>query len=84
LHSGGSTKKVRKKRFEKKFEKFEKKFENKFENKFAKKVRKYYKLSEGGRGGREGGGLSFQYMRPSTSLMAAGKKDNLNRPGSES
>jgi hypothetical protein len=32
-----------------------------FEKKFAKKVRKYYKLSEGGRGpeGREGGELSF-------------------------
>jgi hypothetical protein len=45
-----------------------------FEKKFAKKVQKYYKLSEGGRGGREGGELSFQCLRPSTSLMAAGKK----------
>jgi hypothetical protein len=46
-----------------------------FEKKFAKKVRKYYKLSEGrgGRGGREGGELSFKGLRPSTSLMAAGK-----------
>jgi hypothetical protein len=46
-----------------------------FEKKFAKKVRKYYKLSEGrgGREGREGGELLFQGLRPSTSLMAAGK-----------
>jgi hypothetical protein len=43
-----------------------------FEKKFAKKVQKYYKLSEG-RGGREGGELSFQCLRPSTSLMATGK-----------
>jgi hypothetical protein len=27
-------------------------FEKMFEKKFAKKVQKYYKLSEGGRGGR--------------------------------
>jgi hypothetical protein len=80
LHNGGSTKKVRKKSSKKKFEtkKFEKKFEKMFEKKFAKQVRKYYKLSEG-RGGegregrREGGELSFQCLRPSTSLMAAGK-----------
>jgi hypothetical protein len=49
-----------------------------FEKKFAKKVRKYYKLSEGRGGegrreGGEGGELSFQCLRPSTSLMAAGK-----------
>jgi hypothetical protein len=46
-----------------------------FEKKFAKKVQKYYKLSEGREGGRggEGGELSFQCLRPSTSLMAAGK-----------
>jgi hypothetical protein len=51
---------------------FEKKFEKMFKKKFAKKVRKYYKLSEGregwggeGReGGREGGELSFQCLRP--------------------
>jgi hypothetical protein len=49
-----------------------KKFEKMFEKKFAKKVQKYYKSSEG-RGGREGGELSFQCLRPSTSLMAAGK-----------
>jgi hypothetical protein len=74
-------KKSSKKKFEKKFEKklekkVQKKFEKMFEKKFAKKVRKYYKLSEGGRegrGGREGGELSFQCLRPSTSLMAAGK-----------
>jgi hypothetical protein len=51
-----------------------------FEKKFAKKVRKYNKLSEGkggeGRGG-EGGELSFQCLRPSTSLMAAGKNNDL-------
>jgi hypothetical protein len=41
-----------------------------FEKKFAKNVRKYYKLLEG----REGGELSFQCLRPSTSLMAADKK----------
>jgi hypothetical protein len=41
-----------------------------FEKKFAKKVQKYYKLLEGG----EGGELSFQCLRPSTSLMAAAKK----------
>jgi hypothetical protein len=29
---------------------------------------------EGGEGGREGGELLFQCLRPSTSLMAAGKK----------
>jgi hypothetical protein len=45
-----------------------------FEKKFAKKVRTYYKLSEGRGGeGREGGELSFQCLRPLTSLMAAGK-----------
>jgi hypothetical protein len=44
-----------------------------FEKKFAKKVHKYYKLSEGGEG-REGGELSFQCLRPSTSLMAQAKK----------
>jgi hypothetical protein len=62
-----------------------KKFEKKFEKKVQKKVRKKYKLSEGreGRGGegrgeerreggREGGELSFQCLRPSTSLMASG------------
>jgi hypothetical protein len=66
LHNGRSMKKVQKK--------FEKKFEKMFEKKFAKKVWKYYKLSEEGReGGREGGELSFQCLRPSTSLMAAGK-----------
>jgi hypothetical protein len=55
--------------------KFEKKFEKMFEKKFAKKVQKYYKLSEGGVGwGGEGGELSFQCLRPSTSLMAAGNK----------
>jgi hypothetical protein len=65
--------------------KFEKKFEKMFEIFFGKKVQKYYKLSEwrGGEGrggteggreeGREGGELSFQCLRPSTSLMAAGK-----------
>jgi hypothetical protein len=30
-----------------------------------------------GRGGREGGELSFQCLRPSTSLMAAGKNKTL-------
>jgi hypothetical protein len=52
-----------------------------FEKKFAKKVQKYYKLLEGGEGreGREGGELSFQCLRPSTKLMAAGKKCLLNR-----
>jgi hypothetical protein len=49
-------------------------FEKMFEKKFAKKVRKYYKLLEGREGGEaEGGELSFQCLRPSTSLMAAGK-----------
>jgi hypothetical protein len=51
------------------------------EKKVQKKVRKYYKLSEGrggvGRGGRDGGELSFQCLRPSTSLMAAGKKQKV-------
>jgi hypothetical protein len=43
------------KKFKKKFEKnFKKKFEKMFEKKFAKKVRKYYKLSEGGREGKGG------------------------------
>jgi hypothetical protein len=41
-----------------------KKFKKKFEKKFEKKVRG---------GGFEGGELSFQCLRPSTSLMAAGK-----------
>jgi hypothetical protein len=33
----------------------------------------------GGEGGREGGELSFQGLRPSTSLMAAGKKSFIGR-----
>jgi hypothetical protein len=69
-----SSKKSSKKKFEKMFEKM-------FEKKFAKKVRKYYKLSEGRGGegwGGEGGELSFQCLRPSTSLMAAGKKITIN------
>jgi hypothetical protein len=57
--------------------KFEKKFEKMFQKKFAKKAQKYYKLSEGREGGEgtggEGGELSFQCLRPSTLLMAAGK-----------
>jgi hypothetical protein len=47
---------------------FKKMFDKMFEKKFAKKLQKYYKLSEG-----RGGELSFQCLRPSTSLMAAGK-----------
>jgi hypothetical protein len=41
-----------------------------FEKKFAKKVQKYYKLSEGGRGG-------WRIVIP-TSLMAAGKNIQTN------
>jgi hypothetical protein len=71
------------KKFKKKVrKKIQKKFKKNFEKKFAKKVQKYYKLLEEGRRGgegregregREGGELSFQCLRPSTSLMAAGK-----------
>jgi hypothetical protein len=53
-----------------------KKVQKKFK-KSSKKVQKYYKLLEGGEGGREGGELSFQCLRPSTSLMAAGKNINI-------
>jgi hypothetical protein len=53
-----------------------------------KNINKNYKLLEGGEGrelrGGEGGELSFQCLRPSTSLMAAGKntiKKVQNREG---
>jgi hypothetical protein len=60
--------------------KFKKKVQKKVVKKFEKKV--CYKSSKilqivrgkGGREGGEGGELSFQCLRPSTSLMAAGKK----------
>jgi hypothetical protein len=53
-----------------------KKFLKKFEKKLLKIV-KNYKLLEGKGGeGREGGELSFQCLRTSTLLMAAGKKSS--------
>jgi hypothetical protein len=64
-----SSKKRSKKSFKKKFEK---KFEKKFKKKFEKKFKKITNCRRGGEG-REGGELSFQCLRPSTSLMAAGK-----------
>jgi hypothetical protein len=68
--------KVRKKVQKKGQKKVKKKLKKKVKKKFQKKVRKIiiknYKLLEG-RGG-EGGELSFHCLRPSTKLMAAGKK----------
>jgi hypothetical protein len=72
--------------------KFQKKFKKKFKKKCLKKslLKKFENITncrrgvEGclgeGRGGMDGGELSFQCLRPSTSLMAAGKKSarNLN------
>jgi hypothetical protein len=59
------------KKFEKKFEIFfDKKFEKKFEKMFGK-ITNCWRRGEGE--GGEGGELSFQCLRPSTLLMAAGK-----------
>jgi hypothetical protein len=82
LHNGGSTKKVRKKSSKKSSKKsLKKKFEKKFRKCLKKSLLKKFKnitncRREGGEG-REGGELSFQCLRPSTSLMAAGKNASL-------
>jgi hypothetical protein len=62
-----SSKKSSKKKFEKKFEKM-------FEKKFAKKVRKYYKLSEGGRGGVGRGGWRIVIPMPEAINFVDGRR----------
>jgi hypothetical protein len=58
------------KKSSKKVQKKSKKSSKKVQKKVRKIIIKNYKLLESG----EGGELSFQCLRPSTSLMAAGKK----------
>jgi hypothetical protein len=65
-------KKTSKKSSKKSSKKVQKKVQKKFEKKFEKKLLKITNCWREGRGG-EGGELSFQCLRPSTLLMAAGK-----------
>jgi hypothetical protein len=76
-----------KKKFEKKFEKSSKKGSKKgLKKSLLKKFKNITNCRREGRElrggvvwGREGGELSFQCLRPSTSLMAAGKNWSIGR-----